>query len=92
MRITSSLRPERVGRGFERARDLLQRLGIGIVGAGRRLAHDAAGPDETGDGIDMAVGMVVQESVVEPDDLARAERLAQRRFGLPLRSSRCDCH
>ena len=76
------LAPRRVGRGFERARDLLQSLGIGVVGAGRRLADHAAGPDEAGDGIDMAVGMVVQEAVVEPDDLARAERLAQRRFGL----------
>ena len=81
MRITSSLRPERVGRGFERARDLLQGLGIGVVGAARRLADHAAGPDKPGDGIDMAVGMVVQESVVEPDDPARAERLAERRFG-----------
>ena len=29
----------------------------------------------------MAVGMVVQQSLIEPDDPARAERLAKRRFG-----------
>src|SRR5262245_47239059 len=73
-----------VGRIFKRARDLLQNVGIGIVGTGRGLAHDARGSDETREHVDMSVGVVVAKSAFEPDDLARAEGLAQRGFRLLL--------
>src|SRR5262245_992764 len=75
-----------VGRAFKRAHDLLQNIGIGIVGAGRGLANDARRSDETREHVDMPIGVIVAKAALEPDDLPRAEGLAQRRLGLPLRS------
>ena len=85
MRVTSSLRPDASRRGFERAGDRIQRLAVRIVVAGRRLADDAAGPDEARDVVDVAIGVIVLQALVDPDDLAGAERFAERRFRLRLR-------
>src|SRR5262245_10468354 len=73
-----------IGRVLKRARDLLQNIGIGIVGAARGLAHDARRSDETREHVDMPIGMVVAKAALEPDGLARAEGLAQCRLGLLL--------
>src|SRR5262245_13236708 len=39
----------------------------------------------------MPVGVVVAKTTFEPDDLSRAEGLAQRRFGLPLAPAVAIC-
>ena len=79
----------RVGRRCERARDGVESLGVGVVGAGRRLARDAAGRHEAGEVVDMAVGMVVHETLVEPEDLRRAEGLGAAPLRLRPSSSHC---
>src|SRR5262245_18168354 len=58
-----------VARAFERAGYLFENVGVGIVGAGWGLAHDARGSDETREHVDMPVGVVVVEAAFEPDDL-----------------------
>ena len=83
MRVTSSLAAGRVARSFERAGDGVERLAVRIVIARRRLADDAAGADEAGDVVDMTVGVVVLQALVDPDDLLGAEGFAER--GLSLR-------
>ncbi len=85
MRITSSLRPNASVAVSSDARDLIQDFGVRVVGAGRGLADDAARANEADERIDMAVGMVVEEALVEPDDFPRAEGLAQRRFRFAFR-------
>ena len=89
MRTTSSLRPSAsVGIG-ERLRDGVEGLGIGIVGTGWGLANDPARRHEAGDVVDVAVGVVVLQAFVDPDDFPGAERLVR----VPPRpapwSSRC---
>ena len=82
--MTSSLRPE-ASVAASSVRAISSRISaLGSSAPAGRLADDAAGPDEAGERVDMAVGVVVQQAVVEPDDLARAEGLAQRGFGLRL--------
>ena len=78
------LAPRGIRRRFERARDRFERLAVGIVVARRRLADDAARADEARDVVDMAVGVVVLQALVDPDDLPGAEGFAERRFGLRL--------
>src|SRR5690242_9330007 len=73
-----------IGRAQEDLRDALEELRIGIIGAGRRLADDAAGGDEARHIVDMAVSVVVSETLSEPNDLARAEGVVKRSFGLLL--------
>ncbi len=84
IRTTSSLRPSASVALASVLRDVLEDLDIGIVGAGRRLADDAAGRDEPRHIVDMAVGVIMGEALVEPDDLARAEGVVQRGLGLAL--------
>ena len=79
----------RVARSFERAGNGVERLAVRIVIARRRLADDAAGPDEAGDVVDVTVGVVVLQALVDPDDLLGAEGFAERGLGLRLASSRC---
>ncbi len=75
----------RVGRLFERARDPLQGLGVGIVGAGRRLADNAGRPDKAHDIVDMPIGVIVLEALVDPDHRLGAERPVKRRLRFSLR-------
>ena len=75
----------RVGRLFERARDPLQGLGVGVVGAGRRLADNAGRPDEAHDIVDMPIGVIVLEAFVDPDHRLGAERPVKCCFGFSLR-------
>ena len=75
MRVTWSLRPVASRRRFERAGDRFERLAVGIVVAGGRLADDAAGADEARDVVDMTVGVVVLQALVDPDDLPARRRL-----------------
>ena len=89
MRTTSSLRPCASVALRERLGDALEDLGIGIIGTGRRLADDTARSHEARHIVDMTVGVVVSETLIEPDDLARAEGLVKRSFGLLARSNRC---
>ena len=70
------LAPRGVGGRFELARDRVQYLGVRVVIAGRGLADDAAWTDEARERVDMAVGVVVQETLVDPNDLPGAEGLA----------------
>ena len=83
------LAPRGIRRRFERAGDGFERLAVGIVVAGGRLADDAPRADEARDVVDMTVGVVVLQALVDPDDLPRAEGFAERLFGLRLASSRC---
>ena len=73
-----------IGCRLEHARNLVQHLGVRIVGAGGRLADDATRTDEARKRVDMAVGVVVQETSVDPENAFGAERLAERGFGLGL--------
>src|SRR5690606_33948685 len=84
---TNDLEPAAVGiRGvFERSRDLLQCFRVRIAGSGGRLADDPPGSDEAGDVVDVAVGVIVEQAFVDPDDLARAESLPERGFGFIFR-------
>ena len=75
----------RVRRRLEGAGDLLERRRIGVVGAAGRLAHDAPRCHETGDVVDVAVGVVVLETFRDPDDGPGAERFTERPLGLGLR-------
>ena len=61
----------RLRQGF---RDRVEGRGIGIVGAGGCLADDAARRHEAGDVVDVTIGVVVFQALVDPDDFARAER------------------
>ena len=89
MRTTSSLRP-RASVAPSSVRAMASSVSrVRVVGAGGSLADDAARRDEAGDVVDVAVGVVVLQALVDPDDLLGAERVAKRGFGLLLASSRC---
>ena len=90
--MISSLRPEASVAASSVRAIAFSTLGVRVVIAGRGLADDAAWPDEARERVDMAVGVVVQKTLVEPDDLLGAEGLAQRRFGLGFASSHCGSH
>jgi hypothetical protein len=53
-----------------------QHLTVGVV-AGGLHAHDATGGHEAGQGVDVAIGVVVGEHAVEPQDAVHAEGLRQ---------------
>ena len=71
----------RIRCSFECPRDGVQRFRVWIVRPGRRLADNAARRDEARDVVDMAVGVVVLQALVDPDDLPGAESIGQRRLG-----------
>ena len=89
MRTTSSLRPGASVASASVFAMRVERFGVGIVGTDWRLADDAARRHEAGDVVDVAVGVVVLQAFVDPDDLSGAESLGERRLGLSLASSRC---
>ena len=63
-----------------------QGFAVGIAGRGFHGGDDARG-DEARKGIDVAIGVIVDESAVEPHHLARTERKAQARVEVGLRSA-----
>jgi len=86
---TSSERPASVGRGLQSpqrvARDLVPRVRR-VVGPAEQ--HDA-GTHETGEVVDMAVGLASSHSPrPEPQNLLGSEVLAQRALDLPTRERR----
>ncbi len=70
-----------IGCALEGRGDGIERCRVRIIGARRRLADDAARRHEAGDIVDVPVGVIVLQAFVDPDDLARAERLAKCGFG-----------
>ena len=74
-----------VGLAREGRGDGVERCGIRIVGSGGRLADDAARRYEACDVVDVAVGVIVLQTFVDPDDLLGTERFAQRGLGCFLR-------
>ena len=81
MRTTSSLRPLASVAASSVARNGVQRFRVWIFRSGRRLADDAARRDEARDVVDMAVGVVVLQALVDPDDFPGSESLGQRLLG-----------
>ena len=77
MRIDFELAAKRVGRFFKRRSNGVERFGIGIVGAGGRLADHATRRDEASDIVDVAVGMIVLQAFVDPDHFSSAESLGR---------------
>src|SRR5262249_41937826 len=71
------LPPARVLHGPEGAADGLEDRAIRVVGAARLHAEDDTRRDEASERIDVAVRVVVQEAVLEPEHLLAAESVVE---------------
>ena len=74
--------PARIAGLAQGPRDGVQHFGVRIVVAGGRLADDQARRHEAREVVDMAVGVIVRQPLVDPDRLLGAERFSQRRLRL----------
>uniref|UniRef100_A0A0N4ZLB6 PE-PGRS family protein n=1 Tax=Parastrongyloides trichosuri TaxID=131310 RepID=A0A0N4ZLB6_PARTI len=70
-----------VGHGRERLGGFVIDFGVGVLGAETDRAGDDAGRDEAGQVVDVAVGMVVQQAVAQPQHLPGAQGLGEGGFG-----------
>ncbi len=62
---------------FEPAEVVLERLVVGVVGAGLDDRHDGSRIDEPRQVVDVAVGVVAVDSAAQPDDVADAQVIGE---------------
>ena len=78
------IKPGLTKRGF----DFQQHILVRVVRARRHLAQRMAGPDKAGNIVDMAVGVVVQETIAQPDHFVDTQRRADAGLDLVRRQVR----